>query len=306
MAALPNKKISTGIRSLLILDILTKHPASKEEIAEILSKGPIVQNVTKEMIKIDINTLKEAGFEILNLGKAEGYKYKIVNSPIKIKLKKEEVRLLTKIRKALFEIEDWIEILKLYELFEKISKFLSSEISEELMNFQYFLNVDFKILKELNAYANKKKTVLIVYNSPNSVVKEIPIRLESLKYKNSKLYITGISPNYPDTTVLRADKVKEIKRILKPFEKEPPARKTLYTILKADLENFSLFENEKIITETKKKIEVEIQGENDFCTVQRLLSFGENLISIKNEKIKETYKEELNKILESYEERKWQ
>ena len=59
---LKQKVSTTGLRILSVLDILLKGPASKNEISDSLVKIPLVETVSKETIRLDLNTLKSAGF----------------------------------------------------------------------------------------------------------------------------------------------------------------------------------------------------------------------------------------------------
>ncbi len=303
---LKQKASSTGFRVLFLLDLLLKAPLTKTDMVNELSKNPYVSNVSKETVRLDLNTLKSAGFEIQNLGRGKDYKYKINWSPIKFGITKKELRVLSRTKDAVIKLSDPFYIIKLYKLFEKISKAVEDENAVfELLNFRYFLEVDLQILNELYALTNRKKTVLLLYNSPNSSTKEIPVKLKEIKYTGSKLHLIGTSEKYPDNTVLRVDNIVKIIKILsKKEEKEllqkKGARKTSYRINKEYKNTMNLLLEEKIIKETFSYIETEVKSDNDFMVIQRLLSFGEDLISIKNKDIKEKYLNMLQNMYEIY------
>lgn len=303
---LRQKASSTGFRILFILDLLLKGPASKKEILDALEKNSSFKNsnTTKETISLNLNTLKRAGFEIENLGRAYGYRYKINWSPIKFKLSEDEMKILTSSRDAVIELSDFDYILKLYKLFKKITNFIQDKTQiDELLDFGYFLKLNFETIKELNALAKRKKEVLLLYNSPNSGKKEIQIKLNEIKYSNSKLYITGKSNLYPDETVLRADNVIKIIKILPETKakKEFKQNKTV-CIIRGDAKNgINLSGEEKIINENEGSITLEIEADNDFFMLQKLLGFGEDLISIKDENIKDKYIKTLKNIQKLYE-----
>lgn len=303
---LKQKASSTGFRVLFLLDLLLKAPLTKTDMVNELSKNPYVSNVSKETVRLDLNTLKSAGFEIQNLGRGKDYRYKINWSPIKFGITKKELRVLSRTKDAVIKLSDPFYIIKLYKLFEKISKAVEDENAVfELLNFRYFLEVDLQILNELYALTNRKKTVLLLYNSPNSSTKEIPVKLKEIKYTGSKLHLIGTSEKYPDNTVLRVDNIVKIIKILsKKEEKEllqkKGTRKTSYRINKECKNTMSLLLEEKITKETFSYIETEVKSDNDFMVIQRLLSFGEDLISIKNKDIKEKYLNMLQNMYEIY------
>ncbi len=301
---LKQKASSTGFRVLYLLDLLLEAPRTKDDILNELLKNPDVSNVSYETIRLDLNTLKKAGFEIENLGKTNNYKYKIKKDPIKFKLTKKELKVLTQTKDAILKLSRWEYILKLYKVFEKISGLIEEdEIINEIMDFRYFSGVDFEILKNLNALTKRKKTVLLLYNSPNSGTKEIQIKLKEIKYEGSKLHLIGISENYPDNTVLRIDNIVKIIKILSKNEtaKKGGLKKTVYKIKKEAFRFMNLLSEEKVLKEGEDFIETELKSDNDFMVVQRLLSFGDNLISIKNKDIKEKYLEILKNTLKNYE-----
>ncbi len=303
---LKQKASLTGFRILYILDILLKGSVSKNEILDILSKKDDLEgNITKETIGLDINTLKSAGFEIENTGKSNNYRYKINWSPIKLKLGKKEMQVLLNTRDAIIEIEDWEDIVKLYGLFKKISNYIEDENTiNELMNFGYFLNIDFEILKELNVLCKRKKEVKLLHKSQTGAIKEIAIKLKEIKYIASKLYITGTSPNYPDGIFLRIDNIIKILKILpqKDLVKKPKAKIIVYKINPSIIDSISLLGEERILKQNKNSIQIELKSYNNFMALQRLLGYGRALIDIKNLDIKKEYLTNLKNMQKVYEE----
>ena len=300
---LKQKASSTGFRTLILLDLLLREPLTKGEIIERLSKNPYITNISKETLRLDINTLKAAGFEIQNTGKANKYRYKINWSPIQFNLTRKELNVLLRTKEALIKLSNWEYIVRLYGLFEKITPLIKDENDiNELMNFHQFSNIDFKTLKELNALSAKKKEVILLYNSPNSGIKEIQIKLKGIKYNGSKLYITGISKNYTGSTILRADNIIKTIKMLNTKEslKKPAVKKIICKITPEGRNATGFLDEEKILKETKNYIEIELKSDNDFMAVQRLLSFGDGLISIKNKDIERKYTDALKEILKKY------
>lgn len=302
---LKQRASSTGFRILFILDLLLKGPASKNEILDTMSKNPLFLNstITKETISLNINTLKKAGFEIKNLGKAHNYRYKINWSPIKFKLTEDEMEILTSARDAVIELSEIDYIIKLYRLFLKIANYIEDKDKiNELLDFGYFLNVNFDIVKELNALSKRKKEVILLYNSPNSGKKEIQIKLCEIKYSNLKLYITGYTKLYPNKTVLRADNVVKILKILPETGAPKKLERNKFTckIRTGAKDRINFLNEETIINEDKNFITIEIKPDNVFFAVQRLLSFGEDLVSIDDKKIKAEYIKVLKNVHKLY------
>ena len=231
------------------------------------------------------------------------YRYKINWSPIQFNLTRKELNVLLRTKEALIKLSNWEYIVRLYGLFEKITPLIKDENDiNELMNFHQFSNIDFKTLKELNALSARKKEVILLYNSPNSGIKEIQIKLKGIKYNGSKLYITGISKNYTGSTILRADNIIKTIKMLNTKEslKKPAVKKIICKITPEGRNATGFLDEEKILKETKNYIEIELKSDNDFMAVQRLLSFGDGLISIKNKDIERKYTDALKEILKKY------
>ena len=121
------------------------------------------------------------------------------------------------------------------------------------MNFGYFLNIDFEILKELNVLCKRKKEVKLLHKSQTGAIKEIAIKLKEIKYIASKLYITGTSPNYPDGIFLRIDNIIKILKILpqKDLVKKPKAKIIVYKINPSIIDSISLLGEERILKQNK-------------------------------------------------------
>lgn len=142
----------------------------------------------------------------------------------------------------------------------------------------------------------------LLYNSPDFGHKEILIKLKEIKYNNSKLYLTGYSPNYPNVAVLRVDNIIRVLKILKPKEKTiKPKMNTVVYKIKADAKNkTNLMDEEKVISQNNNFIKIELKSDNDFMIIQRLLNFGSDLVYIKNKDIEEKYISKLSAIKEIY------
>lgn len=305
---LKQKASLTGFRILVVLDMLFKKPMSKNELLQEFSfENTTFKKITKETLGLDINTLKSAGFEIENTGKSGGYRYKIKNSPIKFKLSKHELKIITLTRDAIIRLADWEYILRLYRLFNKIADFIEDENQKnELINFEYFINLDLEILKTLNPLVKRKKNILLLYKSPSSGAKQISIALKEIIYSNQKLYLTGTSPIYPNNIVLRIDNILKILKILPQQNETPKQSKTpvkLQYKIKTDIKtNFEPLKNERILKENRTSLTIENKYDNDFMALQRLLGHGENLLDIKNIKMKKKYLETLEMMQKIYEE----
>ncbi len=161
----------TGFRVLTILKLLMEDAKTKDELLRSVNACPYVNEISKDTIKLDISTLKSLGFEIKTIESSGLKKYQLKFSPLKINLTKSQVGAINQIKRAVISLWEWRYIIALYRTLDKISKFVKDkELADEILDFQYFLRIDFELLKELDCLAQKKSEVTLKYNSPKAVL----------------------------------------------------------------------------------------------------------------------------------------
>ena len=291
----------TGNRVLFILSLLLKGGISKNEIMHAISLNPNLKPVSSDTIRLDMNTLRDAGFVIENSNK--DYKYRLLWAPIKIKFQKSEITLLNKIKKSALDLWDWKSILNLYKVFEKISDYIEDDnLKEKFLDFRNFKYVDLKLLVELDYHCQKRNEIVIEYNSPKKGIKEIHLKcLEiSLNHNTDKLHLYCKFPGYNDTSYLRLDKIIRVINVIKDKTIEDPIIEVCsYKLRKTAFKDFNLEENEKIVSENDDYITIEVKLKNKFHFIQRLAILGEDAICDEPE-IKRGFLENLLKTREVY------
>lgn len=299
-----NNIAQTGLRILFVLQLLIKGSVSKSQILEQIAKNPNLKNVTPDTITLDINTLKAVGFDIKSGDKSNNYCYELKLNPIKIKLTNSEIKALSIAKKAMFYFMDFRYIISIYKTFEKISKLIDSkEHVEELLNFGNFLKTDFNLLRELDVHCKHKNEIVILYNSPSRPPREMTLKCLELKYskKNDKLYLWCSCDEYKGVVYLRADKIEKIIKITK-MNSEPNVnqKSCVYSILRTKDSPLELEDYEKVIKITPDYVQIRAEYLNEFNFVQRLLSFGENLIYVEDKKILTKIKNIISDVREMY------
>lgn len=301
-----NLKISsTGYRLFFILQLLMQGKISKEEILDKINNNSSILNVGLDTIRLDINTLKVAGFQIKTGDKKEGYKYFLDWNPIKINLTPAEIRALSQVKKAVIDVCEWEFIINLYEVFAKIAKFIENEkATNEFLNFGYFLNVDFRILKQLDICCKNKNLIKILYYSPKNGEKVIDIICKKIVYKRDtkKLHLWGNSSQYKGLTYLRVDNILKIINIDFTKNKIIEDFKTCkYRLRHSVGKSFKLEDNEKITQNNPDFMEIESIVDSQFYFIQRILSFGKHCFWVEDEEIKVEILEKLKKMRSKYE-----
>ncbi len=301
---LKRKISSTGYRLFFILQLLMQDAVSKEEILNEINKSGLIDKVSSDTIRLDINTLKTAGFEIITGDKSQGYKYFLNWNPIKIDFDRSEIKVFSQVKNAAIELCSWEFIINLYEVFLKISKFIKDEKTiDDFLNVGYFLNVDFRILKQLNTCCNNGSAVKILYLSPNSGEKIIDIACKKIVYKrdSKKLHLWGNSPQYNGLTYLRVDnilKIISVNFIKHLGNKEPKICR--YRLRHTIDEKFKLESNEKITNNTPDYLEVESVVDSEFYFIQRVLSFGKHCFWVEDNQIRSTILAKLKETRAQY------
>lgn len=301
---LKHKISSTGYRLFFILQLLMQGAVSKEEILEEINRNASIIKVSSDTIRLDINTLKMAGFEIVTGDKSQGYKYFLNWNPLKIDFSLSEIRVLNQVKRAVIELCDWEFIINLYEVFQKISKFIKDDkVVNDFLNFGYFLNIDFRILKQLNAYCKNGNSIKIIYKSPNSGEKIIDIICKKIVYKedSKKLHLWGDSPQYKGLTYLRIDNILRIVSadFLK-HSKEIEFKTCKYRLRHSVGKNFKLENNEKITQNTPSYMEIQSIVNSEFYFIQRVLSFGRHCFWVEDAGVRNEILKKLQKTRELY------
>ncbi len=301
---LKRKISSTGYRLFFILQLLIQGPVSKEEILAEINKNNTIGRVSEDTIRLDINTLKSAGFEIITGSKSEGYKYFLDWNPLKIDFDRSEIKIFGLVKKAAIELCDWEFIVNLHEVFSKISKFVQDEsIVNDFLNFGYFSNIDFEILKQLNVACKSRNMVKLLYLSPQSGEKTIDIFCEKIIYKrdSKKLHLWGKSPQYEDGVYLRIDNILKILR--NDFTKHDNKLKIKtcrYRLKHSIGEHFKLEEREKITANTPEFLEIKSEIYSEFYFIQRILSFGSHCFWVEDNEIRSKILDKLKKMRALY------
>ena len=114
----------TGIRSLVILGLLIVGPHSLAEIRQKMIAYNIMDDENSDdILRIDMNTLKEIGCEISRADTKNDGKYFLINHPFALKLCDEDIKNFKKVYKLIKAQENLSQMLKYDEFFRKIAFF---------------------------------------------------------------------------------------------------------------------------------------------------------------------------------------
>ncbi len=293
----------TGYRSLVVLKALIEKNRTIAELTEILKNNKITsKSVSKDTVRLTVNTLKSAGCNISRPSKSNNYTYQLLSHPFKLKISEEELRALIKLREKLSEESDQNEILIYNDICEKIISLTDDKTALALIKeTEPLANADKKLLKTFSNPSLKNKRIKIVYNSAEKGDEEIDIIFKDITFENGKLYLDCYLFKYNSHGVLNFERIKEIKTIgLADEIKTVQTYNVEYSITGNSVINYEKEKYETILEQNNDKIVVRAEVVNEFLFIQRLLLFGSDFKIISPDFFREKLINKIRKIQKEY------
>lgn len=295
----------TGYRTLLILISLLKEGKTIDELVQILKNDNITsKSVSKDTVRLTINTLKSAGCVILRPSKSNGYKYELMEHPYSLNISKFDFDSLILIRDRISNELSWKKVLDLNNLFSKIIALTSNNSYIEICENEKLLNnVNLKILSELSKPNLKGKKIKVKYLSPKNGEEDIDIIIQKIIYEHKKLYLSGYIFKYNKVSLLNIERIKKILAI------DISERININDYYEVEYELFGNSYNqyepasyEEIIKKNKNSIIIRAKVLNEFCFIQRLFLFGSDFKIISPSFFKEKLIDKILQIQKGYQE----
>lgn len=292
----------TGVRSLLLLGLLIQEPRSLDDIRkEFLKYNVIKNNNSNDILRIDINTLRDAGCEISRADHRTNNKFVLLDHPFKLKLTEDEVNVLKNAFNKIKQNADISLLMKYDKLFKKIAPHISDETLKDIvLNIVPIKKYSSEILKELTAAAKNKNTVTLIYKSP-ALSKESTIEMivDRIVLQNDKLYAYGLDNGSRKPIYLN------LRRVLKILSQKKGENIEIKSVtVKFKLSEFGvtgLDDNEKIISGSiAEGYIIEGNYHNEFYAIQRILSFGSRCTVLEPSNVKDKIVDVLKRMKEIY------
>lgn len=294
----------TGYRTLFVLRLLLEKSRTIDELIEILSQNELAcKSVSKDTIRLTINTLKNAGCNIKRPCRTNGYKYEILSHPFTLDISKEELFSFIKLREEVSKELTLEEVFKLNDLYKKIFSLTENqEIITEIFDTELLYDVDKNILKTLMSKKIRGKQILIKYNSAENGCEELNIVPQKIVYENGKLYLNCFNYKYGCVSVLSVDKILEITSIsVQDTQIEEPYYKVVYQVFGSSALDFAPKDYEEIISKDEAFITIKAIVKNEFFFIQRLLLLGADFKIITPTFFKEKLRNKVRAIQGRYE-----
>lgn len=295
----------TAYRAIKILKLLIEKPRSSAEIIGYLQKDEITNKSTSEdTLRITINSLKASGCDISRPSPANNYKYILNSHPFKKQLTKTQIKILLKIRQEFLNCNEWKKVIKINQLYDKISDMIKDEEISNLLSYKKpFSKIKPDVLKFFMEDKLEKKEVILTYNTSSQKSEIINIRTDYVYCQAGRLYIMAWYYKRNSFAYFNAEKISEIFSI-KPIvqiSENPDIKTIVYKITGDDVLTYKEAEDEKILVKEKNYIVVQATVKSEFKIFQRLLSFGSNFELISPDDMKQKLYEKLFKICARYE-----
>lgn len=294
----------TGYRTLVILQALLESPKTIDEINEcLLNNQYIKEKFSFDTLRIYLNSLRKIGCEITRANKSNGKKYILNSHPFEYEISKSQLKSLEKLYKNIQEELDIKDVLAIESLIHELSKYVKNKnIIDFLEGLSLLRRVNQSILDDLLIHCKNKNQITIMYNSPKSGEKQIEIIADKLSFKSEKLYLWGNNLTHKEYSFFPVERIIRISgiKLIKSKEKFLPYRAT-YEIYDFGVD-FKLEQGEKIIQKQKEKLTIEVEVQNEFSIVQKILYFGNNCKIIKPKSLKNKLISKLKSMEKIYEE----
>lgn len=297
-----NQLSLTGLRALILLKFLMEAPRTFKEIKEHYVEYSLMEaNSPDDIIRIDINTLREMDCEITRADIKTNYRYTLLNHPFALDIKPEEINILKRAYKKIKEKSNIVLLLKYDELFKKLADHVADEdLREKLYGISVLKKYDTFMIYSLLDDCKKHRVLKMLYRNPASKKdSEKEICAQKLVFQNDKIYLYGYDYSISQSIILNIKRIKSIlSRALGGDGINPNACQVKF-ILKNHTSD-ELEENETVLETLENGLIVVGDYYNEFVAVQRILSFGANCTVLESEEFKQKIIQKLKNIRENY------
>ena len=294
----------TGFRTLFILKLLLEKSRSVDELIEHLKNNKITnKSLSKDTVRLTINTLKSAGCEIQRPSKKNNFKYELKSHPFNLNLSKSETETFIKLREKFSEDLYWKDILVLNRLYEKIFSLTNNSDYINLVNETKPLSaINKNLLWELSSNKLTGKKIQINYLSTKNGEENLDIVPHKIKYENGKIYLWCYIFKYKMNNLLNIEKIKKINYVsTEKFNIEDNLYDVTYKLCGLSMLDFQLKDYETILEKTPDYIIVKANVNNEFWFIQRLLQFCGDFKIISPDFFKEKLINKVKSIRKLYE-----
>lgn len=292
----------TGIRALMLIGLLITKPHTLDEIKKKFIDLRVMEpSHSDDILRIDLNTVKEMGCKISRPTRGNGYKYTMSEHPFSFRISESELKVLKRVYNYVKKDADLITLIKYDELLKKIAFFICDEQSKELfLGISALRHYNMHLLENLIIDAKYQKELELFYKKSGSNISSRKfIIANNIVFKNDKIYLYGYDLVKKAPTVLN---IKRIEKILTRRISNHNIKLQKFQI-KFLLNNISpdqLEPEEEVIEKDLNGSVVLGSYHNEFLATQRILSFGADAIVLEPEDFKKNVIKKIKEMRSRY------
>lgn len=268
----------TGFKSLYVFSLLLEAPRSYAEICEAFKQHEFIkESISIDTLRVYLTSLKRIGCDIIRTKKAEGSKYKMLSHPFELSISEEQIKVIIKVYKTLSKNIELEEMIILDKFLRKLILLLNNNtLNETYQKASIFKGVDLELTEKLIRHCSNNDQITILYDSPRSGLKEIPIITDKVALTNNKLYLYGTGLEHKQYAYFPLTRIKKVLNVS--IHKTDISDVKVYTVgyeLKGSGSELRLGEDETIVNiDVNNTVLVEYKSSNLFMIKQKILSYG--------------------------------
>lgn len=298
------KHASSTYKMLYLLNILSKEDCTKKEIIKKfaqsnykISESSITQYI-KQLLEheVQIKIIKQNGENVYHIDKIG----------TELNLTKQEYRALSDAKKLLFLEKNYKIIRSTIRMFYKLAYFIKNlEERKDFINFGYYSNINWYLVKQLEHHCNKKSVLTLDYVLPRGGNKILTMHVDRIDIGeySERLYLHGIFENCSKFSKLPIDRIymiKNVQRMQKPFDIICEALS--YKITKDLFDTIEIDDQEVVSKIENDVVTIKRPNDDNFYIVQRLFSFCPDLLYVSPGETKKRFVEKLQILWGNYDE----
>lgn len=294
----------TGYRTLFILKLLLEKSRTIDELTDYLKNNRYTnKSVSKDTVRLTINTLKSAGCNISRPSRKNNYCYELISHPFNLDLSEIETETFIKLRELLSENLSWNEVFALNSLYEKIFSLAKNpEYINLIKDTMPLGGINKDLLFELSNPKLAGKKIQINYLSTKNGEENLDIVPHKIKNENGRFYLWCYIFKYKMNNLLNLEKIKKINFIsTEKYDIEDSLYDVTYKLSGISMLDFETKDYETVIEKTKDYIIVKAEVNNEFWFIQRLLQFCGDFTIISPDFFKEKLINKVKSIRKLYE-----
>lgn len=295
----------SAFKTFIVFKLLLESPKTLEQISEILNEIPYIKsNLSKDTLRVYINTFRNAGCYVektLTKEKHREYAYFIPDNPFKPKISVNQAKRLFDIYDMILYNAPFRDILNLEMLINKFNNCFQDETFQNLYEEHSILKeFDIDLLNQLEQCCEEKSLVTVLYNSPRSGFKEIPIIAHQMKIQNYKLYLEGFGLEYKQEAIFLLNRIEKITNIVPSEDIKLPEECFFDIIFELYDSNIPLEDCEELLYENNGIRTIKHRTSNKVLTTQRFLQLANSCKILEPDDYKKEFIAQLKAMKEVY------